>query len=647
MKEIKKLNPFGRFCCTIGNLPSSYMLSLTYEEQLLWFCNYLENTVIPAINNNAEALEEVQRLFVELKEYVENYLYNLDLQEDINNKLDEMAEDGTLAEIINQEIFTELNDRTKTLGVYAPSLLTSVGSEMCTLVMSDSKAVLFDLGRSTSVTYNKAYFESKLGERKVDAVVLSHFHGDHMGGIEGLADLYADDVVFYLPMNFINYFNGTEDITPTIAQRAQVLSFLTLHNITYYEVDTDRTIDLDDFTIDLTGSTDAAYTYYNSVSAPTLNSYSMNALVRFGNSKVLFPGDSKIETQDYLVANNEIEKVNIYCSPHHGYERTLNTKYQKIINPDYEFFSISPLSWNSVNLSQYDYGFRDNPKYQTQAESDVEYVVTKNGATCTKGNFVRENLFFNKVYSVYVDPNYSGIPLGTETAPYKSIAQVLSNYKETGCDLTINLADGTYDGLRLKNLNNRVSIVANNSKNVTFTDCKIWDCYDLTFNGIVFVSDPSGNPNKLLTITGGNTYINNCTLSCPANTSGNVALTIDRAIVKIYNTLFTSCYTGAYANRTSLVDIHTSTFECGGYMAFGVGSTITVTNYTPTSGQFRGEDGCIIKTLGIGNTASRPIFNNSTYMRGYMYFDTTIGKPIFYYNAGGVDRWVDATGSVV
>ena len=87
MKEIKKLNPFGRFCCTIGNLPSSYMLSLTYEEQLLWFCNYLENTVIPAINNNAEALEEVQRLFVELKEYVENYLDNLDLQEDINNKL--------------------------------------------------------------------------------------------------------------------------------------------------------------------------------------------------------------------------------------------------------------------------------------------------------------------------------------------------------------------------------------------------------------------------------------------------------------------------------------------------------------------------------------------------------------------------------
>lgn len=111
MKEIKKLNPFGRFCCTIGNLPSSYMLSLTYEEQLLWLCNYLETTVIPAINNNAEALEEVQRLFVELKDYVDNYLDNLDIQQDVNDKLDEMAEDGTLERIIGEGV---LNSKVNT-----------------------------------------------------------------------------------------------------------------------------------------------------------------------------------------------------------------------------------------------------------------------------------------------------------------------------------------------------------------------------------------------------------------------------------------------------------------------------------------------------------------------------------------------------
>lgn len=110
---IKKLKPFGRFCCTIGNLPTSYMLSLTYEEQLLWLCDYLENTVIPAINNNAEAVSEIQDLFIKLKDFVDNYFNNLDVQEEINNKLDQMASDGTLESIINQEIFGKINNNIK------------------------------------------------------------------------------------------------------------------------------------------------------------------------------------------------------------------------------------------------------------------------------------------------------------------------------------------------------------------------------------------------------------------------------------------------------------------------------------------------------------------------------------------------------
>ena len=101
MKSIETLRPFTRFCCTIGNLPTSYMESLTYEEQLIWLCNYLENVVIPAVNNNAEAVKELQDLYVVLKDYVDNYFNNLDVQEEINNKLDAMVASGTLQEIIS------------------------------------------------------------------------------------------------------------------------------------------------------------------------------------------------------------------------------------------------------------------------------------------------------------------------------------------------------------------------------------------------------------------------------------------------------------------------------------------------------------------------------------------------------------------
>ena len=101
-KEVITLPPFKRLCMTIGELPSSYVETMTYYESLLWFCNYLGKTVIPTINNNAEAVEELQTKYIELKDYVDNYFENLDVQEEINNKLDEMAESGELADIIAQ-----------------------------------------------------------------------------------------------------------------------------------------------------------------------------------------------------------------------------------------------------------------------------------------------------------------------------------------------------------------------------------------------------------------------------------------------------------------------------------------------------------------------------------------------------------------
>lgn len=95
MIEPNKLNPFKHFCMTIGALPSSYMESMSYYEMLEWLCNYLQNTVVPAVNNNANALEELQ-------DYVKHYFDNLDVQDEIDNKLDEMAQSGQLAELVAQ-----------------------------------------------------------------------------------------------------------------------------------------------------------------------------------------------------------------------------------------------------------------------------------------------------------------------------------------------------------------------------------------------------------------------------------------------------------------------------------------------------------------------------------------------------------------
>ena len=98
--SVKMLSPFVLYCQKV--IPLAFDESMSYYECLCALYSYLKDTVVPAVNNNAEALEEVQKAMTELKEYVDTYFDNLDIQTEVNNKLDEMAESGELAEIIAQ-----------------------------------------------------------------------------------------------------------------------------------------------------------------------------------------------------------------------------------------------------------------------------------------------------------------------------------------------------------------------------------------------------------------------------------------------------------------------------------------------------------------------------------------------------------------
>lgn len=100
-RPMQKLTPLQNVIVTIGNLPTSYALSLSYEEQIWWLCDFLEKKVFPALETNTEITEETQQSFLELQQYVIDYFNNLDVQDEINNKLDEMAESGELDNIIN------------------------------------------------------------------------------------------------------------------------------------------------------------------------------------------------------------------------------------------------------------------------------------------------------------------------------------------------------------------------------------------------------------------------------------------------------------------------------------------------------------------------------------------------------------------
>ena len=93
----KDLKPFRFWCQKV--LPLVYDDSLSYYELLCKVVDYLNKTM-----EDVETLEgdisSIYEAYEQLETYVNEYFDNLDVQEEINNKLDEMAEDGSLTSIL-------------------------------------------------------------------------------------------------------------------------------------------------------------------------------------------------------------------------------------------------------------------------------------------------------------------------------------------------------------------------------------------------------------------------------------------------------------------------------------------------------------------------------------------------------------------
>ena len=125
IKKAPNIPPFLRYCSAI--IPTAFDDSLSYYEALCALYKFIQRQIVTTINNNATVTQsfinkeiELEQLFKDLKDYVDNYFANLDVQEEINNKLDAMVEDGTLASIIEpylDQFISDTNEKLDTLPV--------------------------------------------------------------------------------------------------------------------------------------------------------------------------------------------------------------------------------------------------------------------------------------------------------------------------------------------------------------------------------------------------------------------------------------------------------------------------------------------------------------------------------------------------
>lgn len=138
------------------------------------------------VNELATCVQDLDKEFTDLKDYVDNYFDNLDISSEIKTVLNEMIEDGTLSNIINDELLGNINNE-----------ITSINEALETV----NSTLKQHATKLTYLTYRDRFQVANCSINSNYAITNSNF------------TIQNDDVIF---IHFNEALDGTKDATLTI-----------------------------------------------------------------------------------------------------------------------------------------------------------------------------------------------------------------------------------------------------------------------------------------------------------------------------------------------------------------------------------------------------------------------------------------------
>ena len=179
-----------------------------------------------------------------------------------------------------------------------------VGEGESILVNSNDKYLLIDAGNNEDGDKLVTYFKS-LGIEKFDAVVLTHAHEDHVGGMDNIINNF-EIKSFYMP-----------DVPFTSTSFTETVKALENNNIKY-KVPNGETIKI--------GNAKLKFLYVGD-NEEDINSTSIVSKLIYGDNSFLFTGDTTWEVEDLLL-KMDIE-CDVYKASHHGSNDGANYEFLK------------------------------------------------------------------------------------------------------------------------------------------------------------------------------------------------------------------------------------------------------------------------------------------------------------------------------
>lgn len=213
----------------------------------------------------------------------------------------------------NKENIPVINEVTSDLQIY----YFDVGQADSILILNNDTAMLIDAGNNADGLLLVDYIKNKLKINKIDIVVGTHPHEDHIGGIDDIINNFDIEDI-YLP-EVITTTKTFEDMITAIENKDLAISIP--------EKGEKFKLGEADFEVIYTGTDDK-----------DLNATSIIINMLYGEKTYLFTGDTTEEVEDTIL-NQNID-IDVLKVAHHGSRYSSSYEFLKIATPEYAIVSV-------------------------------------------------------------------------------------------------------------------------------------------------------------------------------------------------------------------------------------------------------------------------------------------------------------------
>lgn len=194
----------------------------------------------------------------------------------------------------------------------------NVGQGDSELIQQKDKNMLIDAGTNASTNSLISYLK-KQGIKKIDYLILTHPHEDHIGGADAVINTFAIGIV-YMPK-----------ITTTTSTFKDVITAMNKKKLK-------ATVPTPGATFKL-GSANCMILGPINSNKDDLNTYSIVLRVTFGSSKFMFTGDAQMSNEQDMISKEYDLSADVLKVGHHGSHTSTSDAFLDKVNPKYAVIS--------------------------------------------------------------------------------------------------------------------------------------------------------------------------------------------------------------------------------------------------------------------------------------------------------------------